>query len=146
MTPSSPKLLAWAVGVIVASVVYGVVARNVPEPGGWLNGDFAYFLPHMLSVAYARSVQGSFAVQWFTPSFCGGLPALANAQDTQWMAPQLLFEWLGPMPSLRIATFLLAALAFAGCSGCCADRSICLCGRRSSVRPSSRRTARSCTA
>jgi hypothetical protein len=114
LSPPSPKLLDWAVGAIVVAVVYGVVAEHVPEEGGWLNGDFAYFLPHMLSTAYARSVQGPFAVVWFTPSFCGGLPALANAQDTQWMIPQWLFEWLGPGPSVRIDTALLAGIAFAG--------------------------------
>jgi hypothetical protein len=110
----SPKLLPWALGTAVVAVVYGVVAAHVPEEGGWLNGDFAYFLPHMLSTAYARSVQGSLALLWFTPSFCGGLPALANAQDTQLMLPQLLFEWLGPVASVRLGTALLAALAFAG--------------------------------
>jgi hypothetical protein len=114
LTPVSPKLLAWAVGVLATSVVYGMVAQYVPESGGWLNGDFAYFLPHMLSAAYARSIQGWFAVQWFTPSFCGGLPALANAQDTQWMLPQLLFEWIGPIPSLHADTILLAGVGFAG--------------------------------
>jgi hypothetical protein len=114
LKPVSPKLLDWAVGTVVVAVVYAVVAAYVPEEGGWLNGDFAYFLPHMLSTAYARSVQGPFAVLWFTPSFCGGLPALANAQDTQLMLPQLLFQWLGPTASVRIDTVLLAAIAFAG--------------------------------
>lgn len=114
MSPPSPKLLEWAVGAVVVAVVYGVVREYVPEDGGWLNGDFAYFLPHMLSTAYARSVQGPFAVLWFTPSFCGGLPALANPQDTQWMIPQWLFQWLGPGPSVRIDAALLAGIGFAG--------------------------------
>ena len=114
MKPVSPKLLDWAVGTVVVGVVYALVDTYVPEEGGWLNGDFAYFLPHMLSTAYARAVQGPFALLWFTPSFCGGLPALANAQDTQLMLPQLLFQWLGPSASVRVDTVLLTAIGFAG--------------------------------
>ena len=114
MKPVSPKLLDWTVGTVVVAVVYAVVGAYVPEDGGWLNGDFAYFLPHMLATAYARSEQGPLALLWFTPSFCGGLPALANAQDTQLMLPQLLFQWFGPTASVRLDTVLLAAIAFAG--------------------------------
>ena len=116
MKPVSPKLLSWAIGTVVVAVVYAVVAAYVPEEGGWLNGDFAYFLPHMLSTAYARSEQGPFALLWFTPSFCGGLPALANAQDTQLMVPQLLFQWLGPTASVRILDSLPGAVGLLGAS------------------------------
>ena len=75
------SLLSFA-GMLTSDIA--VVAAYVPEEGGWLNGDFAYSLPHMLSTAYARSEQGPFALLWFTPSFCGGLPALANARPRRY--------------------------------------------------------------
>jgi len=58
--------------------------------------DFQYFLPRLLDVRLHQLQEGWFAIQWWTPSFGGGLPAFANPQHTQFMLAQFLVPLVGP--------------------------------------------------
>lgn len=58
--------------------------------------DFQYFLPRLIDVRLHQLREGWFSVQWWTPSFGGGLPAFPNPQHTQFMLAQFLLPVLGP--------------------------------------------------
>jgi len=80
-----------------------IVGRDYPLVGH----DFAYFVPRLLDTDLHLRLNG-LGVQWYTPSFGGGLPAFANPQHMQYSPLQaLLFAttpWFAVAATIAIAT------------------------------------------
>jgi hypothetical protein len=87
---------------------------SLPRADGHVGYDFAYFLPQLLDGAYWISLNGPFAVPWFTPSFCGGIPVFANAQNTFYSVPQAMFLVFDPLTVLRATFLAFGAVGFWG--------------------------------
>ncbi|MEO7425307.1 MAG: hypothetical protein ABI036_08975, partial [Fibrobacteria bacterium] len=70
--------------------------------------DFAYFIPHLLDAHLHFAVDGP-GIQWYTPTFGGGLPAYANPQDMQFTLAQLYMivadPWMAGLAAA--ATYIL---------------------------------------
>src|SRR6266536_3780640 len=57
------------------------VNRLLPTADGMLGHDYSYFLPYLLSGVQWIYQNGWFAIPYFTPDYCGGIPWLANPQS-----------------------------------------------------------------
>ncbi len=79
-----------------------------------LGHDYTYFVPMLLSGQYWWLANGVFAVPWFTPAMCGGLPFLANPQNMYYSVPQLLTLLTDPANAVYVTILLFGALGFVG--------------------------------
>jgi hypothetical protein len=82
------------------------VGQFFPGPKGFIAFDYRYFLPLVLSGKYFAATNGYLAVPIFSPSFCGGLPFLANPQSMYYSVPQLLSELANPILSFYITALI----------------------------------------
>ncbi len=78
---------AAAVGVLAVIVLFTVHLMNLPWP--YVGIDQCYFMPRLFDV-HLHYLCNGISIQWWTPSFGGGLPAFANPNHTQFMLAQAL--------------------------------------------------------
>lgn len=103
-----------AVGWLLIGIHYLIFSQFFPNAQGKLGHDYQYNLPLLLDGYYWFLNNGFFSLPWFTPSFCGGMPLMANpatfyVSTTQWFA-----FLVDPLTSVRLTFFLFAALGFWG--------------------------------
>lgn len=67
--------------------------------------DHSYFQPRLLDV-HLHYLADGISIQWWTPSFGGGLPAFPNPQHTQLMLPQLLLPLTDPWTATVLGILL----------------------------------------
>ncbi len=112
-----PLRAAWQIALALSGCVALLAVLwlpLLPNRAGWLGQDYAYWLPNLLAGYYWHLASPWWAMPWFSPAQCGGVPLHANPQGAYLSLPQLLVAWLGPVGGLR-ATFL--SYASAGCLG-----------------------------
>ncbi len=119
MTPRAPSVraqrnLALLTGVAWVACHYWVFAAFFPNQYGKLGSDYGYFLPHLLDGEFWRLGIGAFAIPWFTPAFCGGIPKFPNPQSLSYSAPQLLTFASDPLVGVRLTLLAFAAIGYAG--------------------------------
>jgi hypothetical protein len=85
-----------------------------PNSSDRMGVDFTYFLPRLLDGYFWWRGNGFFSVPWFTPSFCGGLPAFANPQNIYYSVPQALTMFTDPATSVYWTILIFEFLGFAG--------------------------------
>lgn len=85
-----------------------------PNNQGFLGRDHAVFLPQLLDGTLWLNNNNFFNPPWFTPSFCGGLPAFANPGNVFYSVPQLLTMFLDPLKSVHGTFYLFAIIGFFG--------------------------------
>jgi hypothetical protein len=78
-----------------------------------LGHDYRYFLPHMVDTYLHYKVNG-FSIQWFTPSFGGGLPAFPNPQQIQFSLPQFLLNFMNPWNAILTSLVTFAIIGYWG--------------------------------
>ena len=90
---------------VVIIVLLVTIANFFPYVGH----DYRYFLPRMADIYIHYRLNG-FSVQWYTPSFGGGLPAYPNPQHIQFSLPQLLTmlttPWIASLISIAIFSII----------------------------------------
>ena len=86
----------WCAVLVLALTLAGALVLIMGAGWPYIGFDFSYFLPRLIDVNLHQLQEGWFAVQWWTPSFGGGLPAFANPQHTQFMPAQFLLPLFGP--------------------------------------------------
>jgi hypothetical protein len=84
-------MLAVACGVVLAAIVLLNVGRDYPAVGH----DFRYYIPRLLDTDLHIRINGM-AVQWYTPTFGGGVPAFPNPQHLQHSVLQALTYFVNP--------------------------------------------------
>ena len=100
-----------AAGLALAFVAYVKFADHYfPLPSGRVGLDYGYFMTQLQLGEYWWRTNGSWAVPWFTPGACGGLPLLADPQSLYYSLPQALAIGLGPVPAVEAT--MLAGAAF----------------------------------
>jgi hypothetical protein len=92
-----------------ALLIVGFVNALYPYVGF----DYKYFLPRLFDTYLHYRVNG-FSIQWYTPSFGGGLPAYANPQHMQFSLPQLLTTFTAPWNAALASIFIYAMAGFWG--------------------------------
>ncbi len=104
--------------VIIACVLifihFAIYEQFLPMQNGLMGHDFNNYLPYFLDGYYWFSQNGLFSLQWFTPSFCGGIPKFPNPVSIYFSIPQFLVFIVDPITSVRITFLLFAALGFIG--------------------------------
>jgi hypothetical protein len=105
-----------AAAILCSSIICYVVfvKQFFPGPTNFIAFDYRYFLPMILAGKYFAASNGYIAAPIFTPSFCGGLPLLANPQSIYYSFPQLLSELVDPVRSFYITTVLFASTGGVG--------------------------------
>lgn len=95
-------------GVLIAAHVPYHVNSLYPIVG-W---DHKHFFTRLIDTHLHYRVNG-FTVQWWTPSFGGGLPAYPHPLNAQFSAPQLLALVMDPWQAVLLSYFLYALAGFA---------------------------------
>ncbi len=65
--------------------------------------DYRYFIPRLIDTYLHYKVNG-LTIQWYTPSFGGGIPAYPNPQHLQFSLTQLLTGLVDPWSAILIST------------------------------------------
>lgn len=100
---------AWlAMAVTSITVMKGFVR------GPRIGIDYRYFFPRLLDGEWWRMQNGPLAVQWFSPSFCGGVARVPDGQDLSYALPQLLVRWLDPRDAVVATAVIMALVGAAG--------------------------------
>ena len=102
------RWLPSASAAIIILAVVAIVGRDYPLVGH----DYRYFVPRLIDTDLHLRVNGP-SIQWYTPSFGGGLPAFPNPQHLQYSPIQLLTFFIGPWNAILLAAVLVNLLGFA---------------------------------
>jgi hypothetical protein len=94
-------------GAATIGILLLIMGRNYPLIGH----DFAYFVPRLIDTDLHLRINGA-AVQWYTPSFGGGLPAFANPQHLQYSLVQALLFVSSPWLAILASTAAAAAIGY----------------------------------
>jgi hypothetical protein len=92
---------------VISAITIFLIGRDLPYVGF----DHDYFMPRMLDAYLHQKING-FQIQWYTPSFGGGLPAYPNPQDIQHSLPQLLMLVFNPWLSLMLSLFFYSSVGY----------------------------------
>jgi hypothetical protein len=102
-----PTLITAVTGLLISAFVPYHINAVFPYVGG----DYKYFLSRMVDTYLHYKING-LSVQWYTPSFGGGLPAYANPLSAQFSLPQLLTQVTNPWSALLISYFVYSIIGF----------------------------------
>jgi len=103
------RLLVAANGIIIALFSAYFVNAKYPEIGF----DYKYFIPRMIDTHLHYRING-LSIQWYTPSFGGGLPAYPNPQQIQFSLTQGLTLFVNPWSAILISIVCFALLGYFG--------------------------------
>jgi hypothetical protein len=92
--------------VLVGFLLYYLNA-TYPQVGH----DYALFVPRLIDTYLHTKVNG-LAIQWFTPSFGGGIPVYPNPQDLQLTITQFLTWLVDPWVAIMISAAIYLTLGF----------------------------------
>lgn len=87
----------------------------LPAGGAPWGHDYALHLPNLLAGDFWFRQNGMFAVPWFSPAQCAGVPFLADLNVAYYSLPQWATFALGPVSAVRLTFVVFAALGAAGC-------------------------------
>ena len=93
--------------IILNGIVLAVMNLRYPLVGH----DYTYSLPSFLDSAIHYRVNGP-VIQWFTPTFGGGIPAFPNPNHMQYSLPGLLALFLPPWTAMMLSVVIYVSLGF----------------------------------
>jgi hypothetical protein len=93
------RLVALLCGGCVTAIILLIMNRDYPFVGH----DYGYFIPHIIDTGIHIRLNG-LTIQWYTPSFGGGLPGFPNPQHMEYSIVQLLALWLHPWLAVLVST------------------------------------------
>ena len=96
--------------IIINGVVLAVLNLKYPLVGH----DYTYAIPSFLDTALHYRLNG-LSIQWFTPTFGGGLPAFPNPNNMQFSIPAFLSTILPPWPAIMASAFIYISAGFLAC-------------------------------
>ncbi len=86
----------------------------LPNEVGRVSVDFSLWLPDMLAGYFWYLKNGIFAVPWFSPSQCAGIPFQADPQVAWFAVPQFLTFVMPPLQAAKVTFLLFAAAGYWG--------------------------------
>jgi hypothetical protein len=93
-----PTLLLWLNLAVISLIILFYANRLYPMVGH----DYGYAVPQMLDSTLHFRVNG-LVIQWYTPSFGGGLPAFPDPNNTQFSLLTFLDLFLQPWPAVMVS-------------------------------------------
>jgi hypothetical protein len=100
-----------AINLIVINTLF---IANLLQTWPYLGHDYSYFIPRLLDT-HLFILKNGLAIQWYTPSFGGGLPAYPNPQHLQFSLVQLLLFITNPVNAIVISTVIFVGVGFVAC-------------------------------
>jgi hypothetical protein len=96
-------------GTLAALNALLLVLLHQMWPG--VGADLSYFLPRLID-AHLHYLCNGLSLQWWTPSFGGGLPAFPNPQHTQFMLAQFILPLTDPWTANVLNLLLPLSLGY----------------------------------
>ena len=105
------KLSYFVFGIVIYLLfLMHFLTRNYPLVGR----DYRYFLSHMLDT-FIHYQQNGLSIQWFTPSYGGGLPAYPNPQNIQFALNQVLVFFMDPWWANLVSIAIYVVVGYFAC-------------------------------
>jgi hypothetical protein len=104
-----PVLILANLLIINGFVIYYL---NVTYP--FAGHDYNLAIPSLLDTALHFRLNG-LAIQWFTPSFGGGIPAFPNPNNMQFSLPAFLSVFLFPWQAVILSVIIYISTGFIAC-------------------------------
>ena len=96
--------------IIINGVVLGVLNLRYPLVGH----DYTLALPSLLDTALHYRLNG-LSIQWFTPTFGGGIPAFPNPNNGQFSLFSFLAVILPPWQAVMLSAVIFVSAGFLAC-------------------------------
>lgn len=96
--------------IIINIIVLGVLNLRYPLVGH----DYTFAIPSFLDSAIHYRLNG-LTIQWFTPTFGGGLPAFPNPNNMQYSFPTFLGTVLPPWQAVMTSIIIYVSVGFLAC-------------------------------
>ena len=93
--------------ILICSALYFFINLNYPLVGH----DYRLAIPSMLDTIIHFQTNG-LSIQWYTPSFGGGIPAYPNPNNGQFSILEILPLWMTPWQAVFISTVIYISLGF----------------------------------
>ena len=93
--------------IIINWVIISYLYLNYP----WIGSDYSLAIPSLLDAALHFRLNG-LAIQWFTPSFGGGIPAFPDPNNMQFSLPTFLATYLSPLQAVVLSVALYISIGF----------------------------------
>ena len=87
---------------------------QLPASGASWGHDYSLHLPNLLAGQYWFQTNGPFAVPWFNPGQCAGVPFLGDLNVAYYSLPQWATFAVGPIAAVRITFVVFAAAGACG--------------------------------
>ena len=98
---------AQILGGCMILVILLIMNRDYPFVGH----DYAYFIPRLLDTDLHTRING-LAIQWYTPSFGGGLPGFPNPQHLQYSLVQWMTFLIDPWAAVLVSTAVISLTGY----------------------------------
>jgi hypothetical protein len=107
MKPKFEAAIHLVNAIVISIILVAYLNRSYPKVGH----DYGYFIPNLIDTYLHYRVNG-LSIQWYTPSFGGGLPSYANPQQIQFSLPQVLTFLTSPWTASVISTVCFALIGY----------------------------------
>lgn len=94
-------------GGCVTLIIILIMNRDYPLVGH----DYRYFIPRLIDTHLHIRLNG-LSIQWYTPSFGGGLPAFPNPQHVQYSIVQWLTFFMNPWLAILLSTAGISLIGY----------------------------------
>lgn len=96
--------------IVINGVILAVMNIRYPIIGH----DYTLALPSLLDLSLHYRLNG-LAIQWFTPTFGGGIPIFPNPNTMQYSIPAVLAVFLPPWQAVMLAVIIQVTAGFLAC-------------------------------
>jgi hypothetical protein len=100
-------------GSFFVMCVWCFILQFFPNQSNAIGHDYSYFL-NLLFDGRIWFDQNGLDIQWYTPSFGGGLPKFPDPQGMQYSLPQVFSHFLHPLDAIKVTMLFLLAFAYIG--------------------------------
>lgn len=107
---SPRRIIPPILGLVMTLMILLVIHRDYPLVGH----DYRYFISRLIDTNIHIQLNG-LSIQWYTPSFGGGLPAFPNPQHLEYSLVQWVSFWIGPWPAILLTTAVISWAGFYFC-------------------------------
>ena len=90
-------------------ILISLFILNIKYP--LVGSDYGYFIPKLLD-SHLFYQKNGLGIQWWTPSFGGGLPSYPNPQQIQFSMPQFLLFFSDPWISINLSIIIITGIGF----------------------------------
>ncbi|HLO28988.1 MAG TPA: hypothetical protein VK249_07635 [Anaerolineales bacterium] len=101
------KVLVPTCGGIIILLIILIMNKDYPFVGH----DYRYFIPRLIDTDLHISLNG-LSIQWYTPSFGGGLPAFPNPQHIEYSIVQWLSIPVTPWLAILLSTAAISLVGY----------------------------------